>query len=178
MVEIWKAVVGHEGLYEVSNLGNVRRLPTEGTVGTGNYARDGRILKSRKNNKGYSLVDLWSNGKREQKLVHRLVAEAFIPNPDNLPEVNHKDENPSNCCLNNLEWCTHLYNSRYGIRNIKIARANSKVVLQFDLEGRFVKKYPSTMDVQRETGIGNSRISECCRGKRKKAGGYIWEYEQ
>ncbi len=178
MREIWKPVVGHEGLYEVSNLGNVRRLSTKGTSGTGNYAREGRVLRIRKNNKGYSMVDLWFDGKREQKLVHRLVAEAFIPNPENLPEVNHRDENPSNCNSDNLEWCNHLYNSRYGNRNEKIGKANSKVVLQFDTEGVFLKRYCSTMQAQRDTGIGNSRISECCNGKRKMAGGYIWRYEQ
>ena len=103
-MEEWKNVIGYEGLYEVSNKGNVRNV------------RRNTLLKLSKTNYGYIQVYLYKNGIRTGLKVHRLVAQAFIPNPDNLPEVNHKDENPINNSVNNLEWCDHKYNVNYGHR--------------------------------------------------------------
>lgn len=176
MREIWKPVLDFEGVYEVSNCGDIRRLAVQGKKGTGNYLRAEHLVKSRENNKGYPMVDLWMNGKRKQKLVHRLVAEAFIPNPQNLPEVNHKDENPANCNADNLEWCDRIYNMNYGSCAKRIGKANGKPVFQFDLHGNLLRRYESTMQAQRETGICNARISESCTGKREKGGGFIWRY--
>lgn len=178
MREIWKPVAGYEGIFDVSNLGNVRRLEQKASPGTGNYSRPSRVLKVRKNNKGYSMVDLWVHNHRSQRLVHRLVAEAFIPNPDNLPEVNHKDENPENCCAENLEWCDRAYNMKYGTLGMRIAKANGKVVYQFDKSNNFVKEYPSIMEAQRQTGISQGSIGYCVHGKRKTAGGYVWRFEK
>ena len=114
--EIWKPVVGYEGLYEVSNKGTVKSLDrfTKSGRGNGNRFISGKILKSALNKKGYPSVVLCKDGKMFTQRVHRLVAEAFIPNPDNLPVVNHKDEDKTNNCVDNLEWCTNKYNCNYG----------------------------------------------------------------
>lgn len=106
MNEIWKDIPGHEGKYQVSNLGRVRSL---------NYNRTGKIkLLKQGNVNGYKVVILYKDGKKKTYLVHRLVAIAFLLNPNNLPIINHKDENPSNNNVNNLEWCTIAYNNTYG----------------------------------------------------------------
>ena len=107
--EIWKPIQGYEN-YVISSLGNVKSL---------NYRQTGKehILKQSANEHGYQVVYLYKQNKRKHFLVHRLVAEAFIPNPDNLPYINHRDENSSNNCVSNLEWCTHEYNVNYGTRN-------------------------------------------------------------
>lgn len=112
MEEIWKNVTeeGYENLYEVSNLGRVRRIGK----------KNGKCLKPYPNKKGYLQVDLTNNGKRKCCRIHRLVAKAFIPNPNNLEEVNHKDENKTNNMVTNLEWCTSEYNANYKTRNKRI----------------------------------------------------------
>lgn len=164
--------------YAVSTSGEVKRLATKASGGTGNYERQERTITPHRNNTGYSIVWLYKNGQRKGFLTHRLVAEAFIENPQRLPCVNHKDENPQNNHVDNLEWCTHKYNANYGTSHERIGKKNSKAVLQFDFQGKFIKRYESTMQAQRETGVCNARISESCLGKRKKGGGYIWRYAQ
>ena len=111
--EIWRPVVGYEGLYEVSNTGRVRSLDKYDSM---NRFLRGRILRLFTDGLGYLRAQLYSNSKRKSFLVHRLVAQAFIPNPDNLPQVNHRDENPSNDNVDNLEWCDGKYNVNYGTR--------------------------------------------------------------
>ena len=117
MIEEWRPVVGYEGLYEVSNTGRVRSLDKYDSM---NRFLRGRILRLFTDGLGYLRAQLYSNSKRKSFLVHRLVAQAFIPNPDNLPQVNHRDENPSNDNVENLEWCDAKYNSNYGTRNDRI----------------------------------------------------------
>lgn len=114
--EYWRPVVGYDGLYMVSNLGRVKSL---------NYMHTGKehLLRLLKNGGGYLQVDLWNCGKMKRYSVHRLVAMAFIPNPDNLPQVNHKDEDKLNNCVDNLEWCDGKYNSNYGTRNERISKS-------------------------------------------------------
>ena len=165
MEELWKDIDGYEGLYQVSNLGNVKSL---------NYNRTGkeRILKPGNNGLGYLNVLLCKNGKTKTFKIHRLVANAFIPNPYNKPEVNHKDENKTNNCVDNLEWMTSKENNNYGTRNERI----SKLVLQFTKNGEFVKEWLSMHQIEIELGFANSHISECCNGKRKTAYGYIWKF--
>ena len=113
MIEEWRPIEGYEGLYEVSNTGRVRSLDKYDSM---NRFLRGRILRLFTDGLGYLRAQLYSNSKRKSFLVHRLVAQAFIPNPDNLPQVNHRDENPSNDSVDNLEWCDGKYNVNYGTR--------------------------------------------------------------
>jgi len=162
MEEIWKPVVGYEGLYEISNLGKVKSLK---------YGKE-RILKPR-NNKGYLEVDLPKDGKHKSYKVHRLVAQAFIPNDDLFKtEINHIDENKENNNVNNLEWCNRQYNNNFGTRIEKI----SKQVNQYDLAGNFIQTFPSMHEIERQLGYNNSHICNCCNGKLKTAYGFIWKY--
>ena len=118
--EIWRPVVGYEGLYEVSSYGRVRSLDMYVKVGYGNYRlHKGKVLSPAKDTGGYLKVNLYCNGKQKTIDVHRLVAQAFLPNPDNLPQVNHKDENKTNNRVENLEMCNAKYNLSYGTRNIR-----------------------------------------------------------
>lgn len=165
--ETWKPVVGYEGLYEVSSKGNVRNLKT------------GRILKPIYSTNGYAMVDLTSTSNdRTKKLVHRLVAQAFIPNPNNLSDVNHKDEIKTNNNLDNLEWISHKDNLNYGTRNERVAKSNSKPIQQLDMKTRsIIATYPSLTEAGLSTGIYKSDISKVAKGKRKTAGGYGWRYQ-
>ena len=174
-MEEWRDVKGFEGLYQVSNLGRVRSL---------NYLHTGkeRVLKQCKNNHGYQQVTLYKDGKVKKGKVHRLVAEAFIPNPDGLPCVNHIDECKTNNIVTNLEWCTVKYNTNYGTgieRMAKVQRNHpnrSTPVYQYTLDGSLVRSYLSTHEAARQTGYSRGNICACCYGKRKKAYGYIWSY--
>lgn len=166
----WKKVDGYE--YMVSTIGTVKRMASN----KGRYKWREHEIKAHYNNKGYALVDLWGNNKRKQFLVHRLVAIAFIPNVNGLPEVNHKDENPKNNCVDNLEWCDRIYNMNYGSCPTRISQNNSKPIFQVNLDGSIVKRYPSVIQASKETGIPSSTIYDCTRGARKKAWGYIWKY--
>lgn len=151
--EIWKDVKGYECLYQVSNFGNIKR--------------DNKILNPGKNQDGYSMVCLCKDGNQKIKLVHRLVAQAFIPNPNNYPQVNHKDENKSNNTVDNLEWCSIQYNQEY---------SNAKEVLQYNLKGELVRKYSSLSKAAKETGYSESMISRAARnGKMYK--NFNWEYK-
>lgn len=181
--EIWKSIEGYPN-YEVSNLGNVRSLNYRNT-------NNNKLLKQLDKN-SYKKVFLWKNGERKCFYVHRLVAQAFILNPDNLPQINHIDEDKTNNCVENLEWCTQKYNINYGTHNERLKQhhgkpmlgktgkknPNSKPIDQYTKDGDFIKSWDSTMDVQRELGINNSSISACARGNIKSAGGYIWRYKE
>jgi hypothetical protein len=178
MREVFKSAKGYEGIYSVSNLGRVKREKSVAKKGTGNYQRDEHIVKQRKNNKGYYVVDLYVCNVRHQVLVHRLVAQTFLKNPMLYPCVNHKDENPQNNCVENLEWCTQKYNMNYGTVKKRIAGSNGKKVVQYSRDGKQVAKYISIMDAQRKTGISNGSIGDCLHNRRKSAGGFLWEYAQ
>ena len=174
-MEIWKDIEGYEGKYQVSNYGNVKSL---------NYRRKGkeRLLKSNQYTNGYLCVMLCNNTRKHYS-IHRLVADAFIHNPDNLPCVNHKDENKHNNHVDNLEWCTYEYNSNYGSRNERIRETQlndpktSKKVYQYTLDGEFVREWESTKECARN-GFNQGNIASCCRGKIKTHRGYIWSYEK
>ena len=170
--EYWKPIKGYEGLYEVSNLGRVKSLK---------FGKE-RMLKVSKDKKGYLHVVLCKENILKTYYVHRLVAEAFIDNTDNLPCVNHKDENPQNNVVSNLEWCDAKYNLNYGTRNKRISEKMtngklSKPVLQYTLDGELVKKWSSTHECSRN-GYNRGNVSACCLGYLKFYKGYIWRYEK
>lgn len=166
-MEIWKDIEGYEQLYQISNLGNVKSLGNGGS----NASKD-KILKPAKLKYGYLTVNLCKQGKRKQYQIHRLVAQAFIDNPNNLPEVNHKDEDKTNNYIENLEWCERKYNINYGTRNQRSAENRSKKVMC--VETGVV--YPSTIEVERQLGFYQQNISSACNGKYKQAYGYTWRY--
>lgn len=134
-----------------------------------------------KNKKGYCLVTLSKNGTQKNFQVHRLVALHFLPNPNNLPQVNHKDENKLNNNVENLEWCSHSYNVNFGTRNERISDKNtngkrSKKVYQYTLDGQFVREWESTSDCGRN-GYNYGHVADCCRGERKTHKNFIWKYK-
>ena len=165
--EIWKDIFGYEGLYQVSNLGRVRSLK---------FGKE-RILSIRRSKFGYLLVNLCKNSDMKTFRVHRLVGQSFIPNPNNLPEINHRDEDKTNNKVVNLEWCSSKYNANFGTRNQRQAEKCSKSVIQYTKTGEFVKKWKSTHDVQRNLGFDQGHISQCCTGKRKSAYKFVWKYK-
>jgi hypothetical protein len=133
-------------------------------------------------NEGYLMIELKENGERIDKTIHRLVAEAFIPNPNKFPVINHIDEIKTNNNMNNLEWCTVKYNNHYGanpnVNNIKKAQeARKRRVVQMLLDGTVIKEYESLKEAAEKTGVHRPNISHCVAGKRKKAGGYRWAYK-
>lgn len=200
MEEVWKPVVGYEGVYEVSNIGRVKRLP----IGkqwpyrkTHNNIRKQKITR-----RGYLSVNLSYNDNVKWCLVHRLVAQAFIPNPNNYPYVNHKNEVKTDNRAENLEWCTHVYNCRYGsgiqrqkesrwkndpnkvswrkaieTRCINNSRNARKPVMQFTKQMELIKSYNSISEAAEAVNSSASKVSACCRHKTKTHYGYIWKFK-
>lgn len=170
-VEIWKDIQGYEGLYQVSNHGNIRSFQPKGN---GSIPHGMKLHEKR----GYYQVGLRNNSKKKYFAVHRIVATAFIPNKDNLPCINHKDENKLNNHVENLEWCTYAYNNTYGDRIERVKSKTSVAVMQFDLCGNFIARYPSLADAQRATGVLAGNISACLSGKYAQANGFVWKREE
>lgn len=177
--ELWKDVKNYEGLYQVSTFGRVRSLDKYMDVKIRNVdkvLKRGKILKPAYDKDGYLRVSLCKNGKRTNFRVHRLVAEAFISNPLNLPVINHKDEVKDNNYPYNLEWCTDKYNTNYGTAIKRRAEKQSKKVYQYDLKGNLINVWASTMDCDRN-GYDAKTISACCLGKLKTHQNFIWSYK-
>ena len=169
--EEWKPIPGYEGLYEVSNYGRVRSFK---------WSSNGKILSPCKDGSGYCFVNLCKDGKAKKHCtVHRLVAEAFIPNPNNLPLVNHMDECKKNNYFGNLEWCTHKYNLSYGTRMERVVEKLSIPVVQLDKKGNFISEFESLTEASKITDIVISSICCCCNHKPgyKLAGGFVWIYK-
>lgn len=175
-MEIWKDVVGYEGLYQVSNLGNVRSITRSVPWRFGTKTVAGREMTKRIDKKGYLVVTLSKNNIPKIKKIHRLVACAFIPNKDNLPFINHKDECKENNNANNLEWCNRQYNNTYGSRVERARVKQAKAVIQCHRNGTLIREWESITEASSTLHIHNGSISECCKGKRKTAGGYVWKY--
>lgn len=191
MKEIWKDINGYEGVYQVSNFGNVRSLDRIVNGSHNNTClKKGRILKPRINRDGYYTVVLCVNMKKKYVGIHRLVAETFIPNPENFPCVNHKDENKLNNFVyvnedgtidigkSYLEWCNTDYNNTYGTRLQRAASSKSIPIIQFNLEGKILKEWKSAVEVEKRLGFSKNSIRSCCRGEHKQAYGYIWKYKE
>lgn len=179
-MEIWKDIEGYEGQYQISNLGNVRSLDRKVMCGNNSYREiKGCNLVLRKNNKtGYIQIKLLKKCKHKVFSVHRLVAKAFLPNPYNLPEVNHINEIKTDNRAENLEWCDRKYNLEYSNICIKGAYSQRRKVVQLTLNGEFVAEYDSISDAGRKTGVPRETIGKCCRGnKYKSTGGYKWQYK-
>lgn len=174
MEEVWKAVPGWEGLYEVSSLGRVRSLPRyarrrAGRNNNATYLYEGKELLPAITAKGYLSVRLYYDGRQKDYPIHRLVASAFIPNPNNYPQVNHKNEVKTDNSVDNLEWCTNAYNRVYGKGKYRFA-VPVKCIAPDGKEIIFL----SQADAQKATGVPQANISACCRGLRLTGGGYKW----
>lgn len=169
-LEEWRAVVGYEGLYEVSSFGRVRNKNTL------------KVLSQSKSRQGYYRVSLWKINKSIKYSAHRLVALAFIENPDDKPQVNHIDENKTNNCVENLEWCTQIENHNHGTINERISKAltnnpkKSKPVGAFDDSMNLIFTFPSVYEASRVTGINVSCIRDSLHKRTIRAGGYIWQF--
>lgn len=180
--EIFVDVLGYEGLYRISNQGKVYSVKNK------------KFLKPYSDKNNYLRVGLHKDGEHKIYLVHRIVASAFIPNPLNYKEVNHKSEIKTDNRVENLEWCNRKYNINYGSRtertlqnpNYKATREKalkaakektSKKVLQFTKQGEFVKEYPSTSEASKQTRINQGNISNCCNGKLHSAGKFLWRFK-
>lgn len=165
--EIWKDIPGYEGKYQVSNLGNVLSLNYEGR-------NIKQLLKPRAQHTGYLRVGLSNNGQTKDYLIHKLVATVFINNPYNYKEVNHIDEDKTNNCVSNLEWCTRRYNMNYGTIKTKIGQPGKHVAC-YDKQGNLIKTYNSLTETEQD-GFTISGVSTCCRGRIKSHYGYSWKF--
>lgn len=194
--EIWKPIIGYEGLYEISSLGRIKRLYREiHRHKMGLLVLRERIL-SPGLNKGYPRMILCDAlGGKTNYSIHRLVANAFIPNPEGKPCIDHINGIRTDNRVENLRWCTiaenngfelarkHISDGKVGEKNGMFGRSGKKSpshkpVLQYDLDGNFIRKYYGIMEAQRETGVQFKNISKVCHGERNSAGGYFWKYEE
>lgn len=181
--EEWRDVIGYEGRYMVSSLGRMVSLSAHYLQGKKTCIRKPQLIKGRTGTCVYPSVVLSDGEKgRKQILVHRIVASAFIPNPNSLPYINHKDENPNNNSVENLEWCTQSYNCNYGGHNERMAKTISKTayqktkVVQLSMSGEYIATFASIKEASDALGIQRASISICCRKPNRTGKGYRWMY--
>lgn len=181
MREVWKDIALSGGAYQISNYGRVKSV--ERVTENGRAVRE-RILKTRFNKRGYEYVNIQVQKRRKAIKIHREVAKAFLDNPNNYIEVNHKDENKRNNSVENLEWCNRAYNANYGTASKRAAASRlKKHVLQIDqfaLDGTFVKRWttPNSIEVEHKKAMRATNIIACCRGRYKTSYGYVWKYAE
>lgn len=184
MEEIWKDIKNYEGLYQISNYGRVKSLPKKLNNHTGFKITKEMILKPRINKKGYVKYALYKNRKQKNISAHRLVAEAFIPNPENKPQVNHISGIKTDNNVSNLEWCTNSENQihafKMGLQKRRKGKNNitSKKVVQYDLNNNFIKEYYGVKEASEKIGIHPSNIYKCCRGEKKQTKGFVFKYKE
>ena len=174
--EVWKDINEFKGYYQVSNFGRIKSLFRYAKVKNGFRSVPEKILKPKIDKDGYLHVVLQKDRKLKYLAIHRIVADTFIDNPNNLPHVNHKNENKQDNRVENLEWCTEQYNCNYGNRNKKLSKSKYKAINQYSLKGDLIKEWESGISIEKETGFNKKNISACCRGVRKTAYGYIWKF--
>ena len=181
MKEIWKDIAEYKGLYQISNLGNVKSLNY-------NHTKKPKLLTLKHHHSGYVMVVLCNDYGNKNCNIHTLVARAFIPNPENKPYVNHIDGNKANNCVSNLEWVTAKENTSHAIKNNLRLDSNmrgrmgnnsplKKSVLQCDLVGNVVNKWECISAAARHFNCSPSAIINCCAGRIKSCKGYVWKYE-
>ena len=166
MKEIWKDIKDYEGLYQVSNLGRVKRITT------------GRVLKPLKHANGYLMVKLSKNSIVYTKTVHRLVAEAFIPNPEHKSEINHIDENKTNNTVSNLEWMTRKENINHGTRTERMSKTQSIPIIATNIKTGESKEFYGARECARQLGLTHGNITSVLKGRYKQTGGYIFKYKE
>ncbi len=179
MKEIWKDIKNYEGLYQISNFGNVKSLEKYRYNGKKYYTQKEKILKQQVDKNGYKVIVLHRNKEIQAFKIHRLVAQAFIPNPKDKAEVNHIDGNKANNNIHNLEWVTTKENVHHAFKNHLVSQHNNTSVEQYSLDGTLLKKWNSISEAQRELKLKKSAISNisaCCQHQKPTAFGYIWEY--
>lgn len=173
MKEEWRPVVGYEGYYMVSNMGNVKSLGN----GNSNNSKE-RILKQYKSGGGYLNVNLYKEGIIKHYRVHRLVAQAFLPNPYNLPVINHKNEIKSDNRVENIEWCSYSYNNSYNDKAKKTGEKKSKAIVGVHIISGEKVFFSSAREAKKTLGIAYQNICHCLKGKRHSAGNFQWFYAE
>lgn len=192
MKEIWKDIEDYEKIYQISNLGRIKSLSrfvnnckNYGSIGF--YTKE-KILKLAISKTGYYICTLFKNGKGKTFKVHRLIAKAFIENPNNYKIINHIDGNKLNNNLNNLEWCNHSHNNKEAYKQglkennlkwiIECNKKKRKKVKQYDLQNNFIKEWESINEAEKELKICHINIVKVCKGERITAGGFKWKYAE
>lgn len=170
--DMWKPIREFP-LYEISSDGRVRRV------------RENKVRKISIGKRGYPVLSLRKDKKTYIRTLHRILAEAFIPNPDNLPEINHIDGDKTNYSLSNLEWCTHKHNDNHARRTGLRTSDGDKAVIQYSLSGVLIAEYKSASEAARKTGASRSAITNVCNRRKNERGyehktnrGYIWRWKE
>lgn len=175
MKEIWKDIEEYEGIYQVSNLGRVRSLDR---LDGANHRLNGKVLKIRKNTHGYLDISLYKNSVSSNNTIHRLVAEAFIPNPENKPQVNHIDEDKTNNSLANLEWMTAKENNNHGTRNERSSKTKSIAIIATNTTTCESTEFYGINECARQLDLNSANITSVLKGRYKQTGGYTFKYKE